>query len=55
MFLHQSVIMFTGGMPGGGRVCVAGEKATAADGPHPTGIHSCVLVIGRGQRRHFMR
>ena len=27
----------------GGGVCVAGETATAADGTHPTGMHSCVL------------
>ena len=35
-----------GGMHGGGHawqegVCVAGETATAADGTHPTGMHSC--------------
>ena len=33
-----------GGMYGGGRLCmacVAGEMATAADGTHPTGMHSC--------------
>ena len=24
-----------------GGVCVAGEAATAADGTHPTGMHSC--------------
>ena len=28
---------------GGGGACVAGEMATAADGMHPTGIHSCSL------------
>ena len=26
----------------GVRACVAGEMATAADGTHPTGMHSCV-------------
>ena len=30
-----------GGMHGRG-VCVAGETATAADGMHPTGMHSCL-------------
>ena len=30
-----------GGMPGGGGACVAGEMATAADGMHPTEMHSC--------------
>ena len=25
--------------------CVAGEMATAADGTHPTGMHSCVLIL----------
>ena len=29
-----------GGMRGRG-VCMAGEMATAADGTHPTGMHSC--------------
>ena len=29
-----------GGVRGGG-ACVAGETATAADGTHPTGMHSC--------------
>ena len=26
-----------------GGLCVAGEMATAADGTHPTGMHSCWL------------
>ena len=29
---------------GGGGLCVAGETATAADGTHTTGIHSCLIV-----------
>ena len=29
-----------GVMPGRG-MCVTGETATAADGTHPTGMHSC--------------
>ena len=39
--------MWQGGVCGGGGVhgregaCVAGETATAADGTHPTGMHSC--------------
>ena len=33
-----------GGVCGGG-ACVAGEMATAADGTHPTGMHSCTLVF----------
>ena len=54
MFSQASVILFTGvgGMHGGGGGdmcgswhvwqggCVAGEMATAADGMHPTGMHS---------------
>ena len=28
---------------GGGRTCVAGETATAADGTHPIGMYSCFL------------
>ena len=27
--------------PGGGRACVTGDTATAVDGMHPTGMHSC--------------
>ena len=30
-------------MPGG-EVCMAGEMATAADGTHPTGMHSCYIL-----------
>ena len=26
-----------------GGACVAGEMATAADGSHPTGMHSCII------------
>ena len=26
-----------------GGTCVAGETATAVDGTHPTGMHSCCL------------
>ena len=26
-------------------VCVAGEMATAADGTHATGMHSCILIL----------
>ena len=29
----------------GGGTCVAGETATAVDGTHPTGTHSCLLEI----------
>ena len=34
-----------GGMHGGGHECVAGEMATAADGTHPTGMHSCWMGL----------
>ena len=34
-----------GGMLGRGGTCVAGETATAADGTHPTGMHSCIIDI----------
>ena len=30
------------GMAGG--MCVAGEMATAVDGTHPTGMHSCCIL-----------
>ena len=30
-----------GSVHGGGEACTAGEMATAADGMHPTGMHSC--------------
>ena len=29
----------------GGGMCMAGETATAVDGTHPTGTHSCLLEI----------
>ena len=32
-----------GGMPGGGGACLAVETETAADGMHPTGMHSCFI------------
>ena len=38
-----------GGMCMAGGACVAKEMATAADGTHPTGMHSC-LKIGSCQR-----
>ena len=31
-----------GGCAWQGGACVAGEMATAADGTHPTGMHSCL-------------
>ena len=31
-----------GGMHGGG-ACMAGDTATAVDGTHPTGMHSCFI------------
>ena len=42
--VHGRVACMAGGMRGGG-VCVAGETATAADGTHPTGMHSCLVLI----------
>ena len=36
----QGVCM-AGGMCGGGGACTAQQTATAADGTHPTGMHSC--------------
>ena len=42
MFLNLSVILFTGrACVAGGGAFVAGETATAADGTHSTGMHSC--------------
>ena len=32
-----------GDVCGRGGACVAGETATAADGTHPTGMHSCLV------------
>ena len=31
-----------GGMCGRRGACIAGEMATAVDGTHPTGMHSCL-------------
>ena len=47
--MHGKGHVWQGGMHAGGegvgmcgrRECVAGEMATAADGTHPTGLHSC--------------
>ena len=52
MFLHLSVILFTGGggvhppadTPLPGRQPPPPEMATAADGTHPTGMHSCFYL-----------
>ena len=33
-----------GGWQGACVACVAGETATAVDGTHPTGMHSCLLL-----------
>ena len=44
---HVWGVCMAGGMCGrgvcvvGGKACAAGEMATAADGTHPTGMHSC--------------
>ena len=38
--VHDRRACVAGGVHGGG-TCVAGETATAADGTHPTGMHSC--------------
>ena len=32
-------------MAGGGGSCLAGEMATAVDGTHPTGMHSCLKKL----------
>ena len=40
--MHGRRTCMSGGVRGRG-ACVAGETATAADGTHPTGMHSCSL------------
>ena len=57
MFSQASVILSTGGggMRGEGGctwqggacqgACMAGETSTAADGTHPTGMHSCCVNL----------
>ena len=45
IFLHLSVILFTGGgclLPGGCLVETPPGTATAAGGTHPAGMHSCL-------------
>ena len=47
MFLQVSVMLFTGGVLGPGRV-PGGDPprtATAASGTHPTGMHSCYVIV----------
>ena len=39
--VHGSGHAWWGGHAWLGGACVAGETATAADGTHPTGMHSC--------------
>ena len=41
----QVGVCVAGGMRGGGGACVAGEMATAADGTHPTEMHSCFSFV----------
>ena len=38
--MHDRGMCMAGGCVAEG-ACVAGEKTTAADGTHPTGMHSC--------------
>ena len=41
--------MVGGAWHGGERTaCIAGETATAADGTHPTGMHSCLQMLTQG-------
>ena len=53
MFLHPSVILFTGGCtpPGRHPSTPLPETATAADGTHPNGMHSCYDSLDPAQ--HF--
>ena len=48
MFLHLSVILFTWGVCVSqhalGQIPPSQQTATAADGMHPTGMHSCVNI-----------
>ena len=41
--MHGEGACMAGGMCGRG-ACVAGEMATAMDGMHPTGMHSCFMM-----------
>ena len=48
MFSQASVILFTGGStPPSFADSLPPESATAADGTHPTGMHSCLFYIFR--------
>ena len=40
--------VWQGGVHGRRGACVAGEMTTAADGTHPTGMHSCFFVFFQG-------
>ena len=40
---------------GGGAACVAGETATAADGTHPTGMHSCSVMLSHSDLINGLR
>ena len=41
--MHARGHVWKGGMCGRG-ACLAGESATAADGTHHTGMHSCLSI-----------
>ena len=47
--VHDSGVCMSGGVHVRGCVwqggCMAGETATAADGTHPTGMHSCFIIF----------
>ena len=45
MFLHLSVILFLGGGVHPPRQTPPPETATAADGTHPTGMHSFLIFF----------
>ena len=44
-----------GVLGGGGAACVAGETATAADGTHPTGMHSCSVMLSHSDLINGLR
>ena len=43
--VHGGGVHGRGDMCSGGGACVAGEMATAVDGTHPTGMHSCSYLL----------
>ena len=53
--MHGGECVWQGGGTCMAGACVAGETATAADGTHPTGMHSCLCYIFTHQPAYILQ